>query len=53
MHVNEGTQEGWKRVSDTLELEKQVAMSNLSWVLATNPSPLEEQHVLLAAELYP
>jgi hypothetical protein len=48
--VKEGSQGGWKRASDTLELEQQVAMSNLAWVLGTNPSPLEEQHVLLTAE---
>lgn len=40
-----------KRLSDTLELELQVVMSSLAWVLGTNLGPLKEQDVITGPAL--
>ena len=40
-----------KRVSETLELEMQVVMSCLTWVLGTNLGPLKEQDVIIGPAL--
>lgn len=42
-----GAQEGQKRALDSLELELEMVVRHLMWVL----DPLHEQQVLLAAEL--
>lgn len=48
-----GVCRGWRRTLDALELESQVAVSHLMWVLGLNSGFLEEHRVLLAADPCP
>lgn len=41
---------GAQKLSEPLELEVQVAVGHLMWVLGTEPGPLEEQQVRVTAE---
>lgn len=50
-HLNAGADRGQKRALNFLELESQMGMSHLEWVLETKLGSFKEQGIFLPIEL--